>query len=46
MVIAGHPTDTDKEFFTIDLLNHLLSIGHTFYFVSYGFGAEVSGFED
>jgi len=38
VVIAGHPTDTDEEFFTIELLNHLLSIG--------GFGAEVSGFED
>ncbi len=46
MVIAGHPTDTDEEFFPIELLNHLLSIGHTFYFVSKGFGAEVSGFED
>ncbi len=46
MVIAGHPTNTDEEFFPIELLNHLLSIGHTFYFVNEGFGAEVSGFED
>jgi len=46
VVIAGHPTNTDEEFFTIELLNHLFSIGHTFYFVSNGFGAEVSGFED
>ncbi len=46
MVIAGHPTNTAEEFFPIDLLNHLLSIGHSFYFVNEGFGAEVSGFED
>ncbi len=46
MVIAGHPTNSDEEFFPIDLLNHRLSIGHTFYFVNKGFGAEVSGFED
>ncbi len=46
MVIAGHPTNSDEEFFPIELLNHLLSIGHTFYFVNRGFGAEVSGFED
>ncbi len=45
MVIAGHPTNTNEEFFPIDLLNHLFSIGHTFYFVNKGFGAEVSGFE-
>ncbi len=46
MVIAGHPTNTNEEFFPIELLNHLLSIGHTFYFVNRGFGAEVSGIED
>ncbi len=46
MVIAGHPTDTEEEFFPINLLNHLLSIGHSFYFVTQGFGAEVLGFED
>ena len=46
MVIAGHPTDTDEEFFPIELLNHLFSIGHSFYFVNKGFAPEVSGFED
>ncbi len=46
MVIARHRTDTEEEFFPIKLLNHLLSIGHSFYFVNRGFGAEVSGFED
>ena len=46
MVIAGHPTNTDEEFFPIDLLNNLLNLGHSFYFVNEGFGAEVSGFED
>ncbi len=45
-MIAGHPTNIDEEFFPIDLLNHLLSIGHSFYFVNRGFSAEVSGFED
>ncbi len=46
MVIAGHPTETDEEFFPIKLLNHLLSTGHTFYFVNNGSGMEVSGFEN
>jgi len=46
VVIAGHPTETDEEFFPIKLLNHLLSIGHTFYFVNNGSGMEVSGFEN
>jgi len=46
VVIAGHPTETDEEFFPIKLLNHHLSIGHTFYFVNNGSGAEVSGFEN
>jgi len=46
VVIAGHPTETDEEFFPIKLFNHLLSKGHTFYFVNNGSGMEVSGFEN
>ena len=46
MVLAGHPTDTDEEFFPIEHLNNLLSKGHTCYFVNNGFGMDVSGFEN
>ncbi len=46
MVLAGHPTDTDEEFFPIEHLNYLLSIGNTCYFVNKGFGMEVLGFEN
>ncbi len=46
VVLAGHPTDTDEEFFPIEHLNYLLSIGNTCYFVNNGFGMEVSGFEN
>ncbi len=46
MVIAGHPTDTDEEFFPIEHLNNLLSKGHSCYFVNNGSGMEVSGFEN
>ena len=46
VVIAGHLTETHEEFLTIEQLNYLFSIGHTFYFVNKGFAMEVSGFED
>jgi len=46
VVIAGQPTDTYKEFLTLEHLNSLLSKGHTCYFVNKGIGMEVSGFED
>ncbi len=46
VVIAGHSTDTYREFLPIVHLNDLLSKGHTCYFVNKGVGIEVLGFED
>jgi len=46
VVLAGHPTDRYEEFLPIENLDHLLSIGHTCYFVNNGLGMEVLGFEN